>query len=422
MKQRKVFISFLGTSPYSGSRYIGEDPKVDRSTRFVQVATLESVADQFGEDDQVYIFTTKESLKNWDDQPVKGSPESVDQKLKSEILELNIGCNIDNVMVPDGKSQDEVWDIFTIIFDKLAPHDNLFFDITHGFRSLPLLALPLINYAKLLKSVTVSGIFYGAYDRNVWKSSVWNLTDFSKLQDWTNNANIFLETGNAKGLAKQLEGGDYQDVKEGLERFSEFTLVNRGMDIYKGEEIIKLSLSLNTIVASEKPADKVAKPIFDKVRDTFKLYKENSAINGFHAARWCIQNGLIQQATTLLEEFLTSYVVEAIGEKKYLQHEDFRTFVSGVLSVRKENFIFPEKKSLNDINLSSIAEKVYDLEDYGKLQKLANQIKQSIRNDINHAGFRSAPRDFSGLSKSIVKRYNELSNLLEKRGYELTKL
>ena len=422
MKPRNVFISFLGTSPYSGSRYISEDPKIDRSTRFVQVATLESVADQFGKNDQVYIFTTTESLKNWDDQPMKGDPSTVDEKLKSEIFELNIGCNIDNVMVPDGKSQDEVWDIFTIIFDKLAPRDNLFFDITHGFRSLPLLALPLINYAKLLKSVTVSGIFYGAYDRNVWKSSVWNLTDFSKLQDWTNNASIFLKTGNAKSLVQQLQGGDYENVKEGLESFSEFTLVNRGMDIYKGEEIIKLSQSLNTIGASENPADKVAKPIFDKLRDTFKPYKENSAINGFHAVRWCIENGLIQQAATLLEEFITTYVMTTIGLDKKLASYGSRSMILKMIKHQK-GYVPNSQTGLSNKEQTRL-NAILAIPDISSLGEVIENLSNPVRNDVNHAGFRDSPnpKSYEEIRTIVIDEYNRLCRVLNADGHDLPKI
>lgn len=421
-KSRNVFISFLGTNPYSASRYIGQDPKVDMTTRFVQVATLKSVAHHFGPGDKVYIFTTTGALKNWDDQPIPGTNNEMDARLHSELKELKIGGDIANVHVEDGQTQEELWAIFTTIFEKLEEGDNLFFDITHGFRSLPLLTLVLINYAKFLKNITVSGIFYGAYDRNRWQSPIWNLTDFSKLQDWTNNANIFLRTGNAKGLAHQIEGDDLQDVKEGLERFSEFTLVNRGMDIYKGEEIIKLSRSLNNISTSAKPADKAAKPIFDKVRDTFKPFKENSAINGFHAVRWCIENGLIQQAATLLEEFIVTYVMTTIGLSKKIASYGSRSNIlkmirdqEGYTSISPTGLTNKEQDRLNAI---------LAIPDISSLKEIIGNISNPVRNDVNHAGFRDSPnpKSYDEIRTIVIAEYNRLCSVLNKDGHDLHNL
>ncbi|MBC6995249.1 TIGR02221 family CRISPR-associated protein [Neolewinella lacunae] len=422
-KSRNVFISFLGTNPYSASRYVGKDPEVDMTTRFVQVATLKSVAHHFGPGDKVYIFTTTGALKNWNDQPIPGTNNEMDARLHSELRELEIDSDIENIHVEDGQTQEELWAIFTTIFDVLEDGDNLFFDITHGFRSLPLLMLVLINYAKFLKNVTVSGIFYGAYDKNRWESPIWNLTDFSKLQDWTNNANIFLRTGNAKGLVKQIKGDTLKDVKVGLERFSEFTLVNRGMDIYKGDEIIKLSQNLNTIGASDNPADKAAEPIFKKVRDTFEPYKKDSSINGFHAVRWCIDNGLIQQAATLLEEFIITYLMDLIG----IPNKTSSVTRSVILSFAKSGPAEYRYGTRPDYSLEKekkICDDLFKIEELSDIGAIAKDISNSVRNDVNHAGFRKSPgpKSYMDIRTITIEQFNKLCDVLATRGHQIEKI
>jgi CRISPR-associated Csx2 family protein len=417
MTKRKLYLSFAGAGNYTTVTYKNEKLGIDHYTQFAQVATAKSAAKNFTTDDAVIIFTTPEAEeKYWADDQRKP------KELQKQLLDLNLACSVNNKPINSGSTEADIWEMFTTIFECIKENDIVYFDVTSGFRSQPLLTLPLINYAKFLKNVTVAGIYYGNFQGAGNNAPVWDLTDFSKLQDWTNNANIFLRTGNAKGLAKQIEGDTFKNVKQGLERFSEFTLVNRGMDIYRGSEIVQLSKDLEAVEAATNPAEKAVVPILKKVKDQFLNYQENSAINGFHAARWCIQNGLIQQATTLLEEFVTSFAIELIGETDFIQDEKFRTFISGTLSVNEEKLIYPKLASFEDNELILIARKVYSLSDYKKLSKLANQIKNSIRNDINHAGFRSAPRDFTGLSDSIVKRYNDLTKLLKVRGFEIPKL
>lgn len=419
MKQRKLFLSFAGANPdYKVVNYVNEALGINFTTKFAQVATIQAKTKDFTDKDEIVIFnTSKAEDMYWVDRDT-GKPKELQQQL----LDLNLACTIRSQPITSGSSENNIWESFATIFEQIQELDTVYFDVTSGFRSQPLLALPLINYAKFLKEIEVAGIYYGNYQGENKDASVWDLTDFSKLQDWTNNANIFLRTGNAKGLAKQIEGETYTEIKQGLERFSEFTLVNRGMDIYSGQEIIKLSKDLEQAKESEDPAEKAVLPILNKVKDRFKDYQENTAINGFLAARWCIQNGLIQQATTLLEEFLTSFVIELVEKVDLLQDKEFRMFISGTLSVNEDKLTYPTLESIEKDLLVSVARKVYDLPDYKKLNNLANQIKKSIRNDINHAGFRSSPRDFSGLSSSIVKRYNDLVKLLNNRGFELPKI
>jgi len=63
--------------------------------------------------------------------------------------------------IPDGKDTDEIWEIFDIIYNALEEDDNIYIDITHSFRYLPMLLLVLLNYAKYLKNIKIKQITYG---------------------------------------------------------------------------------------------------------------------------------------------------------------------------------------------------------------------------------------------------------------------
>src|SRR5699024_4490556 len=129
------------------------------------------------------IFTTKEALHNWksDIHFNKRKKEDVAyESLEKRIDALQLSCSHENIEIPNGKSTEEIWEIFQIVYDLIEKGDELLFDITHGFRSLPMLNMVLINYAKLLKEITVSGIFYGNWEaryteKNKEYSPIWNL-------------------------------------------------------------------------------------------------------------------------------------------------------------------------------------------------------------------------------------------------------
>src|SRR5699024_2583039 len=122
--------------------------------------------------------------------------------------------------------------------------------------------------AKLLRNISVQGVYYGAYEAKYKNekekefSPIWDLKDFDLLQEWTNNANIFLKTGNALPLASLIEG-EYSEIKTGLEDFSKYILVNRGLDITKGETMLKLKQALHNFeqVKQNSPLNEIISKI-----------------------------------------------------------------------------------------------------------------------------------------------------------------
>lgn len=429
---RRVFISFLGTSNYQPTRYVVDetDEADTHPIRFVQEAIAEKFCYSYGDDDAIYIFTTEGALSNWNDGNYKNFATGAEEwyeGLKTGLGKLSLQCLVENVLIPDGKSTAEIWGIFKIVYERLEEGDILIFDITHGFRSLPMLNMVLINYAKLLKNISISGIYYGAFDAQYHKDEssyapIWDLTDFQVVQEWSNNANIFLKTGNAMPLARLMAGSSFDSLRKNLVDFSKFTLVNRGLDIYDGSPMVALHEELSREIVDTDTSLNALKPILIRIKDEFKHYQENSTINGFLAVRWCIHNGLIQQAATLLEEFIVTFTMVEIGESQYLKDLVRRNTVSSALTIGADtpfNYVQVSEKNVGDgadLELRTWQEKVLDtirnLPYKKKLGQLLNDLKISIRNDINHAGFREKPRDFDSFEVSIKKRFKETRKLI----------
>lgn len=436
---RKVFISFLGNGFYEPTRYVeNEDDEVSSSSlRFIQEATINKFCKDYTKADVIYVFTTIGALANWNDGEHKNYKSNTIEwyeGLHTRLKELNLACSFENIMIPDGKSTDEIWDIFRIVYEKLESNDELIFDITHGFRSLPMLNMVLINYAKLLKNVHVKGIYYGAfeakYQRNShWYSPIWNLKDFEELQDWSNNAAIFLQTGNAISVTNQMTDEIFTDLKEKLSNFSKYILVNRGLDIYRGNTMVELNQELSKGILDFPKKYEPLKPILKKIEKEFVDYQKDSALNGFLAVRWCINNGLIQQAATLLEEFLVTFVMTEIGEEISIAHHEKRTTVGSALAIGKDKAFSYQTMPQNVEDIEP--QKVLSIQQFIEWQyklvpviknlhyqkdilKILNNLKNPIRNDINHAGFRDRVRDFDSLEISIKTRYQEVKKLIFK--------
>ena len=91
----------------------------------------------------------------------------------------------------------------------LNPGDELFVDITHSFRSLPLLLMNSLIFLQHIcqKNVSIKSISYGMLDitRELGYTKVVELDSILHLNDWISGASEFIGSGNAYKIADLLE-------------------------------------------------------------------------------------------------------------------------------------------------------------------------------------------------------------------------
>ena len=216
---RKLFISFLGTGIYNECEYVKDD--FSFRGRFVQEATLRYLTslEEWTPDDRIFILLTADAEeKNWVDDGQKDSKTG--EIIKAEGLKTRldtIGCPAPVEAIrnlPDGKDEDEINQLFEAVFNCIGEGDHLYFDLTHGFRYLPMLILVLGNYAKFLKDVTIKSITYGNWEmsaKGTKPAPIIDLMSLSVLQDWTYAAGKIIESGDASGVI-DLAKNEYRPV------------------------------------------------------------------------------------------------------------------------------------------------------------------------------------------------------------------
>ncbi len=425
---RKVFISILGTGYYNRTKYFLQNTENYVETRFIQEATVKLLTYDWDEKDKAYFFLTKKSkITNWkhpaqkEDYRVKNGERDAYKGLEKRIKELDLNYGFETVDIPDGNNEQEIWQIFEEVFNILEENDEVYFDITHAFRSIPMLVMVLINYAKFLKNIKVKSISYGNWegrDKDNNLAPIINLTAFSELQDWTSAANDFVSFGNVKKITqltsqeinpilKDTKGKDItasilRKVSKNLNQFIKSIQTNNGPELIAGETIKNLQQSLkdlnNTLI---EPLN----PILNRIElEINKFYSEKNILNGFKAVDFCIENGLIPQAYTLLQETIITLVLTEIDYD--IKNKTYRTIVSSVFEIKGNNYPESEWKgaAANDKELTRLL--------LGN-NIIANTVSIFIaltnkRNIINHAGFneKSSPKVFDKLHTDIIK-YNE---------------
>ena len=413
---RKVFISVLGTGPYKECIYASGDTQYDK-TRFIQKATLQmlDVKEQWTEDDHIYIVMTDGSQeKNWKTRTEDGvTIIGLDDTLK----DMQLSTPIHTIKIPDGNNEDEIWQIFSNIYnilDKQEDGAELYFDLTHGFRYLPMMVLVLGNYAKFLKHTEVKSITYGNYesrDKETNIAPIINITPLAALQDWTNAAADYLEHGDATKLkncadkplitiARETKGQD-QDattlikLSKQLYEFSNLISFNRGDEIIIGKQSEQIKALLEKADAEYiRPMG----PLFKQIAKSVRNFNPDSPENMIEASRLCLDHSDFQASITLLQEGIVSMLcrnfhldVKDKGDREIatqalnklgleLQNKEYRP-----LSPYKETII---KRIIDSGIISS---------------ELANQWNKITedRNDFNHAGLRASYKDAETLRNNI---------------------
>lgn len=424
---RRVFLSVLGVAFYETCRY-RKDDFTGSETLFVQKSLLEYLQQQEnwgGDSDLVLMLLTDLARKNnWDKNLktrfcAKLQKEVAYQGLEKILLDMNLSYR--DIAIPDGKDSDEMWEIFEVIFDELQDGDELYLDITNSFRYLPMLLVVLVNYAKLLKNVKVKAIFYGNYEARDKESNIAPIMDLlplSVLQDWTLAASDYLRYGQVEKLFELSESSllpilrntetrtkDAEKLRSFVTKLKEMVeerTTCRGYAIVGSKNVRKLKCTASEI---QKVTVVQLRPIFEKIKQSLNDFdaKEN-VLNCIKAAKWCCDNKLYQQATTMLEEGLGTFLC-CHYQLDYRKMAN-RDAIFGCISIKTQNKDIEENKANKELVEKILADdSVWGNKAFVTiLQKILE-----LRNDYNHAGFKKNP--FS--AQKVIETIEELLDGIE---------
>jgi len=447
---RKVFISFLGSSFYGKCCYATTDfPSSE--TRFVQQATLEWIgASNWIKEDTALIFLTKQArISNWEVKENKRKQKdfsTCEEKeidyigLKQCIEEMKLPFPVQDIDIVDGKDEKEIWQIFETIYNNVEDNDELYIDLTHSFRYLPMLLLVLSNYAKFLKNISVVHISYGNYEaRDNGIAPFVDLLPIVALQNWTIAAKDFIDYGKVDDLHQLLEE-KYKlihrkknaeekaliDVDKKLKKISESISANKLDDIIKGENLYD---EINILRGDNEIIPEPFFPLLEKIENKLQKFGQSNLENVFAATDWCIKHELYQNAYSILLEGVISIVLNQIGEE-YQEKTPLIEAKRGLLGYIADCKVIKDKETKKAIHtketcisgysvpfklqnevehLKNIAGKIWDFID----EDIANVIVglNATRNSFMHAGTGTNQLGSFADLKSKIERYNnDLSN------------
>jgi CRISPR-associated Csx2 family protein len=198
----KAFISILGTNDYLESYHYLNGEKISNTpSKYVQEDLVEYFCKNWESDSEIRIFLTEEAReKNWLDNGHIDRQSKLPKEnpgLLNRLRKLNYKASIKDFDIPDGNTEEDLWQIFEIIFETFKENDEVIIDITHSFRFLPLLLTVMLNYTKQIRRIKILGVYYAAFeslgpipevakwDVSKRKTPIFDLTPLVKLQEWT---------------------------------------------------------------------------------------------------------------------------------------------------------------------------------------------------------------------------------------------
>jgi CRISPR-associated Csx2 family protein len=395
----------MGTNKYFPCRY-QIDGWTSAPTPFVQEALIEHFCRDWNAGDRILVFCTEKARQlNWDD----GANFQVG--LGRRIRDLQLAAPCERVAVPEGRNEKEIMEIFMILMDSLLPQDQVLMDITHSFRSLPLLNAVVLNYAKVLKGIGVLGIHYGAFETlgspNEVKempveeriAPVFDLSPYDTLLDWARAVDMFETAGRAEALSRLVSRGVgplLADKKNRNRQALDLAQLGRSLSSFclnlsavRGREIEKMQ-GLGDLVDALEQQEILPPltPLLEHIREKTRPFDaEDPEAKGFAAVRWCLAHNLIPQAYILMRETILSGLCRL--EDHDPLDEDFREgFWSGLLKVVAEGKGEEEWKGIMDERREEARALIRDLGPELKELAKAYEALRPRRNDFMHGGFK----------------------------------
>lgn len=316
--------------------------------------------------------------------------------------------SLEPVDIPNGADETELWSIFETVIDLVEEGDEVLFDFTHGFRSIPFLSFLAALYLQVVKNVKIGGLYYGNYearDQSVTpnRAPVLELTPFISLLDWMIAADRFMRFGDSRDLVNQLRRVNStkapaadQDAqsREIIEAIEALESVSQALQLIRPYEAIRASHRLQTKLANAQVGlHQIAPPfvpLTQKVAAEYKsialqrreLNRNLRAVLDRERAmvRWYLERKHYVQAVTVAREWLVSWAAYQIGEDNLLDKSARSRVERGITAIGRSS-----KKADSSPKHEFARQAIAQLPDSEELARVYGDLGK-IRNDMLHAG------------------------------------
>lgn len=294
----KVFLSFLGAGNYSELLY----EHTAKKTRFVQAAILQKHGENFF--DRIWIIYTETShKKNW-------------ESLYHELTQWSDEERIQAISITENLQKDQ-WTWFTTILDLIDEGDEVWFDLTHGYRAFSIILSAAIGFIQRSKKITLQAVYYGGEQAE--NHPIVDMKDFYIINEWADSVGRLTDDADARKLGELARFSEIDALKglgdEALiEAFNEMTDCIRNVDVNNVSS--KVTDALELVREHQQNTSGAAKLLLELVWQKFSNLKYHQTISGHYDAPYfkmqlkiiqtLLEHKLFMQAFTAMRECIAS--------------------------------------------------------------------------------------------------------------------
>lgn len=412
----KILITQLGKGGYLNTNYVNKDGKLIASTGYAFDAVVKKTnpnkllligtkTSGWSEVLEWYSLHLSEEKKAEADrlgkQIVDRKGENIDWKLVEEFIRKEAHFEqVRIAIVEPGSTQEELEEypkrLLNALEDVVDKKKNveIIFDISNGFRSMPLYITMFVRYAGMISRSEIKySMYYGMFEARKGSSTpLVNLSTVSELTDWVNAISEFQSLGSVKGLCECLnrEVGKQSDqemqkqIKYVIRQFEQFDCAWNVNNLYYLETGIK---QISTLDTKDLPVSETAKLMLNSLRDEFsRRFKKKEKYNYswllIRLSELFTEQGRYGVAAVALQEGFVTYIMERYLKKKILQQ----------LRLSSEKY---EKECIHNYYRRTLVKKYWEmkmgthkkkceLEEIDKFWENYLTIKRKIRNVESH--------------------------------------
>jgi hypothetical protein len=407
-------ISFLGFNKrgYQETTYLNPLQSGKLKTKFVQEALVE-----FYKPETLYVLLTNTAETGIPDNETESTWKTLKKQLEGKV-DLKPISN-----VPEGHSTDDIWRLFEMLTNCLHEGDRVLFDITNGFRSLPVLALIAVSYLRVVRQVQIEGLIYGAFDAKNKdnETPIFNLLPIVKLLEWTTATDQFIKTGNGQALANLLHSSNpsTENLAKSIDGIAQGLQLLRPMDVMREAAMLPdhIAAAAPTVSQSVPPFATLLKRVekdYSKFGlanpDEYTISAEASLLRQLEMVEWYAAKGQTVQALSLAREWLPSLLCYhfQLDPLSKANRDEMELLLRGGTDKDKEtNTIIRQSLYLDQwLNIPKNKRKPLNNLWGGQDFNLSN-----LRNDVLHSGFRKSPKGAKNILDQTGKIIEELKKI-----------
>jgi len=367
MEKEKVLISVLGKNDYGETVYVFGGLR--DKTRYVLKVLRKAI-----KPDKLYIIGTGKS--KW---------ELADEEIGKE--------NYEKVVIPEGRNHDEFWRIFETLISLDVDKKEVYLDITHGFRSIPVFVSTVMNFFEKVRKAEIKGVYYGMYNKEEVETPIIDMLPILEINNWIDGFTLFKDYGDSSKITNLIKSKldmrtlDNEDVYKNILNWFDISSKAFGFtasDVYINSvnEIANISNNIEDIPSELKALEFIINDI-KKLSQLFGKLDKNWQKQLKLTEVYFLKNRYSQALTTLREAIIT-YILE----ENDMDWKNFKLRQQGIEDLMRQKALPSElyklmrdvKNIRNNANHSFINVSAYNHEN---IKELIETLRDYIRKTKN---------------------------------------